>query len=374
MTIINNIDIFDALCKQNKPVIVCGNQKKISAICKILVSCKIVIKKTIIDFRSVYDLLYEDIENIFIFVVPSGKEEQFQWESVLEEIGFLPYDNYIVFQNNGNVADWGAIDVNIGYTYKSAGMFQNGYYQYGNSDSEITIITLGGSTTTSYEMWNVRSWPEIMYEKFRHAGKKVKILNGGIAGYNSCQELLKILRDINALRPDLVICFSGLNDAVYNNYNYPYYTPHIQAIYEGFVNSTDKYCLPLSYGQKNTKEPGELWIKNMEYIFEILRLNQIDFLAFLQPFIVSEGYEMDYEEKYLVNSDPEILKCLQLERDFLSNVKPQMRDIEFMKDISDCFNGYKGLFRDQYHVYEAGNTIIAEHIYNEIIKRFRYCA
>lgn len=374
MITINNIDIFDALCKSNKPIIICGNQSKIDAISKILVSCKIKIKGIIVDFQNVYDLLYEDIENTLIFVVPSSKEEQFKWEYLLEEMGFLQYENYIVVENNGNVADWGNIDVNIGYTYKSSGSFKDGYYQYGKNDAEITIITLGGSTTSSYEMWGVKPWPQILYEKFSHSNKNIKILNGGIAGYNSYQELLKILRDVNSIQPDLVISFSGLNDAVYSNYDYPYYTPHLQAIYEGFINNTNKYCLPLSYGLRNRKEPGELWIKNMKYIFEISRLNQIDFLAFLQPFIVSEGYQMDREESYLINSETEILKCMELERNFLCKVRPQIKDIAFINDMSDCFNGNKGLFRDQYHVYESGNTIIAEHIYNEIIKRFKYCA
>ncbi|NBJ92514.1 hypothetical protein D5281_07875 [bacterium 1xD42-62] len=182
------------------------------------------------------------------------------------------------------------------------------------------------------------------------------------------------MRNINGIQPDFVISFSGLNDAVYSNYNYPYYAPHTQAIYEGFVNNIDKYCLPLSYGLRSSKEPRELWIKNMKYIFEILKFNQVDFLAFIQPFIISEEYEMDYEEKYLINAETEILKCLELERDFLCNIKSQINDIEFIKDISDCFKGKKGLFRDQYHVYEEGNAIIAEHIYNEIIARFNYCA
>ncbi|WP_160559608.1 hypothetical protein [Parablautia muri] len=99
------------------------------------------------------------MENTLVFVVPSSKEEQFQWESLLADIGFLQYQNYTIFQNNGNVADWRAIDVNVGYTYKSIDSFKDGYYQYGKNDAEITIITLGGSTTSSYEMWEVRSWP-----------------------------------------------------------------------------------------------------------------------------------------------------------------------------------------------------------------------
>lgn len=50
-------------------------------------------------------MLYEDMENTLVFVVPSSKEEQFQWESLLADIGFLQYQNYTIFQNNGNVAD-----------------------------------------------------------------------------------------------------------------------------------------------------------------------------------------------------------------------------------------------------------------------------
>lgn len=45
MITINNMDIFDTLCKLNKPIIVCGNQDKINVIIKILTACKIQIKK-----------------------------------------------------------------------------------------------------------------------------------------------------------------------------------------------------------------------------------------------------------------------------------------------------------------------------------------
>lgn len=367
MLTINNVDIFDMLCRIGCPVTVCGSSGKIKEVYPILTACKLQITEAITDHNSIYNLYYGASDSRFVFVMPDNKADETRWVSLLEEMGLVKYRDFIVFQNNGNVGDWDAIDVNIGYSYKFAEM---SYCQYGDDDADVTVVALGGSTTCSYEMWGVKSWPELLYERLSGGGRNVKILNGGISGYNSYSELMKIIRDVDAIKPDLVISLSGLNDAVYNNLDHPFYTPHLKAIYENFTLNTGKYCLPLTFGMKNTKEPAVLWVRNMQYMHEILKINGVDFIAFLQPLIVSDGYEMDEEETYMVNADKDILKCLDLEREFLHKARSRIKDIGFIKDISGCFDGQKGLYRDQYHVYETGNAMIAENIYKGIAERF----
>ncbi len=59
----------------------------------------------------------------------------------------------------------------------------------------------------------VTNWTEWLEIILREKSYSVEVLAGGIQGYASSQELLKLIQDVLILRPDLVISFSGINDA-----------------------------------------------------------------------------------------------------------------------------------------------------------------
>ena len=52
-------------------------------------------------------------------------------------------------------------------------------------------------------------------------GKRVEVINAGVAGYNSAQEYLYFVSDLLFFRPDLVIAYDGWNDSTYDLENYP---------------------------------------------------------------------------------------------------------------------------------------------------------
>ena len=51
-----------------------------------------------------------------------------------------------------------------------------------------------------------------MDKQFKSHKLSVKIFNGAIAGIGAHQEALKLFRDIQKLKPDLVLSYSGVND------------------------------------------------------------------------------------------------------------------------------------------------------------------
>lgn len=79
---------------------------------------------------------------------------------------------------------------------------------------KITILTLGGSTTDGfyYHISNFRTWPYILNELCNEK-YDCTIINGGVGGYNTSQELLKYLIYSNQLgKLDFVISLNGINE------------------------------------------------------------------------------------------------------------------------------------------------------------------
>ena len=72
------------------------------------------------------------------------------------------------------------------------------------------VVGLGGSTTDH----NVqpRNWMYYLAEGCTERREKCQSLNGGIMGYSTTQDFLKLVRDVIPLKPDLVISLSGVND------------------------------------------------------------------------------------------------------------------------------------------------------------------
>ena len=114
-----------------------------------------------------------------------------------------------------------------------------GFVVYGDrtDSSAIRIFALGGSTTDpifslggpstgpGYE----ECWPKILQDLLNDVGIPAVVFNGGVAGYSSNQELLKLVRDVLPLKPDIVLSLSGINDLgfVHSVERHPMVHPHL---------------------------------------------------------------------------------------------------------------------------------------------------
>ena len=76
------------------------------------------------------------------------------------------------------------------------------------------IVAVGGSTTYSTSVEDYRdSYPELLNDYLHNAGfDAVEIINAGVAGYNSYENLINISFRILPLEPDLIILYQGFND------------------------------------------------------------------------------------------------------------------------------------------------------------------
>lgn len=267
------------------------------------------------------------------------------------------------------------LDVNLAYTRNMGSDFPGIAILGENQENDYKIAVLGASTSTSGYFW-VKSWPEYLYEKY--SNKHITILNGAVEGYTSAQELIKLMRDIVCLKPDLVIVYDGYND-VANQSAFPempniYAISYMKTIIEyangrmGNTKKRDIFC-----GVPSTGNAIEDWLKNIEYMNAVCGINHIKFVSFIQPLFYSKP-KMTLKEDIILQKkwdflfgDQEAVKgpVKELRR----RAAEISRTYEYIFDLSPIFDASEEqIYFDICHVLDNGNAIIADEIYKIIQK------
>lgn len=265
------------------------------------------------------------------------------------------------------------LDVNFGYTYKMNSEFP-GIYVYGkNNKNDYKIAVLGGSTTDS-TIAPFKSWVQILYEDYCEKIGEVTIFNGAIGGYNSTQELLKLIRDMICLKPDMIIVYDGYNDArdavrgSANCFAFPYVMDIFNVI-NGKVKNCDSPVMRVDVekvwaGISNEKDVVDGWLKNIEYMNAISQINGIKFISFLQPMLPSKkvlsAHEYSLMEMIKNTYSEAVIAAAQR---FRERGKQIQDSFNFVYDLSDIFD-YADVYMDICHVYESGNVIIAKNVFD----------
>lgn len=238
------------------------------------------------------------------------------------------------------------IDVCAGAFFGVSGVRgKSGYCLLGdNSNNSYKIITIGGSTSDSAN-YQYSSWPEELFQILKKQGKRVTIYSGGVAGFYSMQELSKVLRDAREIKPDMIISFSGVNDA------------GIAELSAGYVNGVNGAMS----GYINNK--FEYWLDNEKMMQQEAERQNAKFYCFAQPIFylnekfrqyeVSKFFAMDFE------NSPDICS------DWRQRVK-EVKGYPWFIDAMDILDDHLEVFFDMCHVTTEGNKIIAQYIYEHI--------
>lgn len=268
------------------------------------------------------------------------------------------------------------LDVNLAYTRNMGSNFPGIAILGENKESDYKIAVLGASTSTSGYFW-VKSWPEFLYEKY--SNKNVTILNGAVEGYTSAQELIKLMRDIVCLKPDLVIVYDGYND-VANQSAFPE-MPNIYAI--SYMKTIMEYAngrmenakkRDIFCGIPSSGNTIEDWLKNIEYMNAVCGINHIKFVSFIQPLFYSKP-KMTLKEDIILQKKwdfhfgiPEAVKGPV--KELRKRAAEISRTYEYIFDLSPLFDASEEqIYFDICHVLDNGNAIIADEIYKIIQKR-----
>ncbi len=159
-------------------------------------------------------------------------------------------------------------------------------------DSIIKLLITGGST--SDVTFDQKNWPYYFNKKLQEHYPCIELAIGAENGYNSGQELLKLLRDGLPIQPDIHLSFSGPNDS----------DPSYTSLYEDkFFKSKlqDKLILPnfqfwiASFKKQQTPYyenkighlllPNDFWITNMQAMHGIADQKGYQFIGILSPVV-----------------------------------------------------------------------------------------
>lgn len=314
------------------------------------------------------DLMYEDFDTLSVYIFDTQKARKI--EGYLIEMGITNFKKLCGDNTDDDTRMQDLYDPQIGYTWIEGD--EPGFIHFIDEKKKETtyrIVTLGGSTTDATQV-NIKSWSEYIFEMCRSLnGINVEIYAGGMGGYVSTQEMRKLLRDVLELQPDLVISYSGVNDAqpqIYYASGHPmclkYEADYVQkGIRNNHIINTLSMTPVRDYTLGVTVNEGiaKHWVKCERIMKAVCKEFGIDFYGFLQP--CNYGQLIEF---YSMSEVQEI-------RGFFEEVKKiifSMPNNDWLIDATSIFEEHNDVYYDACHVYEKGNRIIARTIMPYILK------
>ncbi len=303
--------------------------------------------------KYVEDIIYEN--DYYIWADKKEKAER------LKELGLRYFSEY---ECNGYIWDISIgkeqLDVNLGHNYIAKGQYP-GIMVYGKEKEQDYKIAVLGSSTTDGAMYPFKSWAELLYDEL---GKNVTVYNGGVRGYSSGQELIKLVRDIVPLRPDMIIVYDGASE-LFSKTRYPFAFEYSRKVFEYanahiennyIVDNTRDICL----GVRNGDDCFGNWLSNMQSMYAIAKQRNMEFFVFCQPWLISKNGKT-VKEKNILLSMPGVVLETMMKNSLRTYVRERTDIPDYIHDLSHIFDGHD-VYMDLCHVWEEGNRIIAGEI------------
>lgn len=264
------------------------------------------------------------------------------------------------------------LDLNLAYTRDMGWDFPGIAVCGDNSEQDYKIAVLGGSTSTD-GYFCFKSWPSIFFEKFD--GRNVTVFNAAVEGYASGQELIKLMRDVILLNPDMVIVYDGYNDItrqarldLVNIFDFFYMKTIMEYVNVNIEAGTERHRI--FCGIPAREKAMETWLKNIEYMHAVCEINNIRFLSFIQPVFYGKP-KMNLKrdavlykiwDAYHGDASESLKKPI---REFRECAPEICKTHEYVYDLSHIFDN-EAVYMDICHVFEKGNQIIADEIYKTV--------
>ncbi|MEM7351942.1 MAG: hypothetical protein AAF657_14175 [Acidobacteriota bacterium] len=268
---------------------------------------------------------------------------------------------------------------------------------------EVRIFMLGGSTVFNGEP----PIAALLQERFHQAGfPQVAVYNFGVLSSVSGMELSRIVHEIADLTPDLILMYNGANDIIH-----PYFWdprpgyPFNFIVYENHpLLESDIRTYPtlplLAYGSHILRRVGsryfldrfvpqdeerravgyasDPWRKEIarKYVGNLNRAARVaaafdaEFLAFFQPLLFFR--DQPTAEERALNYSPEVgMHCNDVRDKIRAQVGLLPGDLRSrLVDLSDVYDGVPTpVFVDLTHTTQQSKDLIAEVLYQEIVKR-----
>jgi lysophospholipase L1-like esterase len=255
--------------------------------------------------------------------------------------------------------------------------FRDTLFSYQKDKSSLRIICLGDSSTLGVKVKAEETYPKQLEKALNENdnSRHYEVLNAGCSGYSSFNGL-KLLEDkglLFAYKPDIVIIYFGLNDHFMwhglsdtNSYQLRMLNKQFKRSYlYSFLWKAskrilgDKFKLTNKIGKFAVRLPPEEYRSTLKRIITLLQSYKIKAMLITYP--VESGLFVDNESVCL-----ERLRSYNgMTREISKKYKINLLDLE--KIFSKDANGTK-LFADAYHPSGYGHKVIANAIYEELLR------
>jgi len=254
------------------------------------------------------------------------------------------------------------------------------------------IFMVGGSTTFGHGTTSDQTTiPTRLQEKFNQVNleKRVEVINAGVNGYNSNDEMNLVKNKLVHYDPDLVIVFDGSNDIFgpYNRTFNVYDLGDVGYIYRKYFqfyktldvinNIIDKPKDPIIWESWKTHvmrekkieldDRAEIWKNNMLKICETGNQNGFKTLILLQPFLGTGDRSLTQLETKLFNNHVTraYSNALLQYSFFADNINNLKDSCTVAYDLRNGFDKVQGaVYFDKWHNYQNRNQVIAKEIFD----------
>lgn len=328
------------------------------------------------DEKSVYDLLFENRDEMMVLVC----KDDFQ--SARRILGGMGFQLGVSFKNiNHYSREIGTMpivyDPMLGYNIGNPNAEAEGFRIFGDLNGKgVRVLTLGGSTTDAY-LYAFKSWSECLHDQLNQRGVSNVVMCGGVVGYRSSEELIKLIRDGFVLNPDIVINYSSVNDCFLEEY--PYINNYMREMCN-YINETvklendnkDSWIDKTTWGDKGRiggiEDMYSFWKTNQTMIHAVCQVHGVRHITFLQPSLFNGKKRLSEQERLYALNLVYVHAARYKKADLISRVpafhrlvQEDVKNVEWLHDLSDVL-GKEDVYIDYCHLNERGNQVIAEKI------------
>lgn len=128
------------------------------------------------------------------------------------EIDFPIFDRFI-FKKEVSAASslLSNKNIRVKFAVNSLG-FRGAEFSKKKKPGAIRIFCSGGSTTAGNSVDDDETWPAALEREFHGTGRPVEVINAGVQGWDSYQELQRFLHEIVEYDPDVILLHQGWNE------------------------------------------------------------------------------------------------------------------------------------------------------------------
>lgn len=236
------------------------------------------------------------------------------------------------------------------------------------AEADFRIMAIGNSTS----LWPSAAWSMRLGELLAERGLRVGIYNGAGKGHSSSQEILRVVRDAPAIRPDLIIALSGICDIgnITNSPRFPFFHKYTRQLANHLKEIG--YAKIVVSGYLDQSPPAQVWCRNQRLARVLANELGIEYLTLLQPVQGFGAYpQSKEEEEFFATKSPVVLRGSMLPygeavtsfyTEVLAEIAKNPAKFDHVRDFTDVFGDCPGAYRDHRHQSDAGVDHLARRI------------